>query len=300
MTSVSGSPGEEVPGRRSSLLWWLLVLSGFALLSWGTFYWMVRYRWFHGDGLYEHAPLLFLFGGWVAWRDRKEVLALPRRTDSRGLAVLGLGVFLHLAGVFLFRDSICGFALIPILAGLLLVDQGWERTRRLLPLVFLLLFAVPLPDQLLKAATFPMKMASTAAGTSLAKIFLGGSFQRAGTEIFFAGQAGPLIVGDACSGMRSALALLTLGYCLAFFFGPPGPRRPILVLAALPAAFAANAVRIAVLCLAASAFGVEFAAGKMHTLMGYVLYLLAFGILLGVDKLARRIAPGKTRGEGKG
>ena len=178
------------------------------------------------------------------------------------------------------------------------MDQGGPRTKRLLPLVFLLLFVVPLPDQLLKAATFPMKMASTGAGTALAGVFLGEGFRRIGTEIYFAGQASPLIVGDACSGMRSALAMLTLGYCLAFFFGPAGPRRWVLLAAALPAAFLANAVRIAALCVLASCFGVSFAAGRMHTFMGFVLYLIAFLLLVGVDALVRRFAPGRGAGEG--
>ncbi len=297
MRSDTGTAGAEVPARAPRLLWWVLVLPPLAALCWGPFHWMIRYRWFHGDGLYEHAPLLFAFGAWVLWRDWMVLRAVPRDSSPWGLPVLAVGVFAYLAGVFLYRDSLCGFALVPILAGLLLVDQGGARTRRLLPLVLLLLFVVPLPDQLLKAATFPMKMASTRAGTALAGVFLDGRFLPAGTEIYFAGQARPLIVGDACSGMRSAIALLTLGYCLAFFFGPPGPRRWILLLASLPAAFAANAVRIAVLCLAASSFGVSFAAGRVHILMGYVLYLVAFLLLVGVDFLVRRFLPGRAAPE---
>ncbi|HHI69054.1 MAG TPA: exosortase/archaeosortase family protein [Planctomycetes bacterium] len=297
MRSDSGTPGTDAPARSLRLPWWALALPPLAALCWGPFHWMIRYRWFHGDGLYEHAPLLFAFGAWILWRDWKVFTAPPRDSSPWGLPVLGLGVVAYLAGVFLYRDSLCGFALIPILAGLLLVDQGGARTRRLLPLVLLLLFAVPLPDQLLKAATFPMKMASTRAGTSLAAIFLDGRFLQAGTEIYFPGQARPLVVGDACSGMRSAIALLTLGYCLAFFFGPAGPRRWILLMASLPAAFLANAVRIAVLCLLASRFGVPFAAGRMHTFMGYVLYLTAFLLLLGADFLARRLLPGKRARE---
>ncbi len=291
MRSDTEIPGVDAPERFPRFLWWALALPPLAWMSWGPFHWMIRYRWFHGDGLYQHAPLLFFFAAWVAWRDRKAYASTPRGSSPWGLPVLALGVLAYLAGVFLFRDSLCGFALVPLALGLLLLDQGGPRARRVLPLVLLLLFVVPLPDQLLKAATFPMKMASTRAGTALAGVFLGGGFQQAGTEIFFAGQARPLIVGDACSGMRSALALLTLGYCLAFFFGPPGPRRWILLLASLPAAFLANAVRIAVLCLLASRFGVAFAAGRVHLVMGYVLYLVAFLLLLGVDSLARRFSP---------
>lgn len=278
-SSASAEAGAPIPRA----LWWALALAGVALAEAGTFHWMVRHRWFHADGLYEHAPLLVLFGLWVLRREWIGMAALERHGSAWGLPLLAAGALLHLFAVFLYRDSLSGFALLPLLAGLLLVAEGPARTRRLLPVLCLIVFLVPLPDQLLKQVTFPLKMASTSAGYGLSRLFLQDLVARNGTELVFAGQAAPLVVGDACSGMRSALAMLTLGYCLAFFFGPRGLRRPLLLAAALPVAFAGNALRIGALALAAAWRGVEFASGPAHTWLGYAVYLVALVLLLALD-----------------
>jgi exosortase/archaeosortase family protein len=106
------------------------------------------------------------------------------------------------------------------------------------------------------------------------------------------GLPGSLAVEDACGGLRSLMAMLTVAYCLAFFMRSRAwPRRLWLMTVAAPLAIAANVVRIAVLCLLARWCGVGFAEGTGHTLANAAAWIAEVLALLAFDAwLVRRFA----------
>ena len=98
---------------------------------------------------------------------------------------------------------------------------------------------------------------------------------------------GVLAVENACSGLRSLIALIALGALFAYLSRRLLWRRVLLFALALPIAVAANLVRISALCVYAGLAGVEQAAGMFHTVGGYVLFALAF-VMLGICKKVLR------------
>ena len=70
-----------------------------------------------------------------------------------------------------------------------------------------------------------------------------------------------LEVAQACSGLRSLLALVTTGVIFAYFFGTTWPQRVLIVAVSIPIAILVNAARVAVTGVLAHRYGMEVASG---------------------------------------
>ena len=103
-------------------------------------------------------------------------------------------------------------------------------------------------------------------------------------------------MADACSGLRSLIALTTLGYCVAYFMGPQrGARRWVLLAAAVPIAVLTNVVRISSICALAHFEGVHYAATTGHEITRWVAWVVAMVLLLCLDGLLSSRSGGDER-----
>ncbi len=257
---------------------WILLLAVFS----GTLLWCVQ-GWMHPAGYFEHAPLLLLVAGYFFYRRRRDWARRPSRFSPRGAALLAVLLFLHLAAAALQVDSFSGFLLVPALFALLWTLEGWERLRVAAPSLGLLFLAVPFPVFITGRIAYGLKHLATAASVFLGNLFGMGLVQD-GATIHIPGQPEVLLVGDACSGLKSLVALFALGYIFAFLLG----RRRLLwriffLFASVGTALLANFVRITVLAWIASKKGVAYASGPAHDISGTFLYLGAIGFLLLLD-----------------
>jgi len=245
--------------------------------------------WNWGDAYYAHAPLVLAFAAAVVVRWRRRWGAIDARWDGRGWLLLGPGLFLHLIGAALMVDSLSGMSLILTVPGAVWVALGSGRLRALAPVLGLLPFVVPLPIAIQGTLAFQLKEFAISAGLTLAN-GLGAEAQRVGTEIRFSGMSGALVVADPCSGLRSMVALVTLGYCVAFFLGRRSGARPWIVLAAAaPIAVGTNILRIAAICWIARHVSIEFASGRGHDIASVAIWVVDLGMLLALDAwLTRR------------
>jgi exosortase len=94
-----------------------------------------------------------------------------------------------------------------------------------------------------------------------------------------------LFVEEACSGLRSLMALLTLGVVFARFFKKRNSDRLILIASTLPIAIFVNAVRVALTGILTHAYGEASAAGFIHDFQGLITFALAFLVLLAEARL---------------
>ena len=112
-----------------------------------------------------------------------------------------------------------------------------------------------------------------------------------------------LEVVEACSGIRSLMTLVTLAVVFAYFTHPrpedptDGPRSgrwswlktfgfwrsAIIVLSAVPIAILTNAFRVSGTGVLAHYYGTEIADGFFHSFSGWVIYIVAFAMLLAWD-----------------
>lgn len=169
------------------------------------------------------------------------------------------------------------------LIGLVLLLLGKQIFRILAFPLFFLFLMVPLPQSLVNTVAFPLQLiAAQFAVLSLQELGIpalveGNIIHLAHTELF---------VHEACSGLRSLMALVTLGVVFAYFF-----KRGVLwiqcllVASTIPIAIVVNAFRVALTGFLAHYFGEEAAGGPVHDFQGIITFGLAFFMLLGEGRL---------------
>jgi len=166
--------------------------------------------------------------------------------------------------------------LVIVLAGIVLYLLGGAQLRLLaFPLVYLL-FMIPPPAIVFNAITFPLQMLAAGAATRSLQL-LAVPVLREGNIITLA--HAKLEVAEACSGVRSLLALAALAATYAYFTQTAVWRRALLVLSSVPIAIVANAARVAVTGLLAHIFGEEVAQGFFHSFSGWLVFVAAFVLL---------------------
>lgn len=251
--------------------------------------------WMLPESYYSHGPLLVVAAVIVLWSRRRDWGAVPAAGDARGWWLLGPGLLLHLCGGALMIDSLSAASMVIALAGATWLALGWPRLRRTLPVLFLFALAVPMPIFMTGRLAFELKEVAISASLVL-NDFIGLETARHGADLFVRPHAQPLEVADACSGLRSLIALTTLGYCVAFFMGAQtGARRWILLLAAMPIAVLTNVVRISGICYIAESQGVLYASTTGHEILRWSAWIVAFVLLLTLDGILSRWRRGGTR-----
>ena len=262
----------------------LLFLVILAALYWDILRDLIREWW--DDPNYSHGFLVPLFSGFLVWQRRNELATLTPSGSWAGLPILlaGLGALIlgDLGGEnFLMRSS-----LILVIGGLVLLHLGPAIFRRLLfPLLFLF-FMVPLPAIVFNALAFPLQ--------NLAAHNAAWVLDRLGVPVLLDGNILRLSqislgVTEACSGIRSLVSLLAVAVAWAALTLPGRWGGVALAASVVPITVLANAARVVFTGLISQRFGVEYAQGFLHTFSGWLIFVFAFGCLLGVHGLIRFI-----------
>jgi exosortase len=144
-----------------------------------------------------------------------------------------------------------------------------------------LFFMIPVPEQLMVALTFPLQLLVTEASVWLASL-IGIPIIHEGNVIVL--PKGTFQVVQACSGLRSIMAMLTLGSFLAYLTLRSNIFRSLLVLLAIPIAIAANILRVFILIAAFHFLSIDLSAGAIHTALG----VGVFGVSILLFLLARQ------------
>ncbi|MBD3161503.1 MAG: exosortase [Candidatus Eisenbacteria bacterium] len=273
------------PRRRLSSL--RMAAAGGALLAIGVAYsgtlaelWGV---WMHNPN-YSHGFLIPPVTIWLLWRQRHRLRREAGEPTWWGTLLLGPAVLLQVAAMRGDVVMLQGLSLVGVLLG-----AGWQifghRSFRTIafPVLFLL-FMVPALPWFMDVVGFRLKLLAAQGAVGIAQ-GIGVAVEREGVNLLF--PEGTLAVENACSGLRSMIALLALGALFAYFSRGVLWRRILLFAIALPIAVAANVLRIATLCVYAGVAGVSQAAGLFHDVGGYALFLLAFLMLAAGKKVLR-------------
>ena len=231
------------------------------------------------------------------------VFAYEKKYALRAAQIEGSwwGVPLLLLGLASLAIGQLGALLTPLragfvftLMGLVLLILGREVFRPLLfPLTFLLLM-VPLPQSLVNVVAFPLQLiAAQWAVLSLQALALPVNLE--GNIIHLA--SGDLFVAEACSGLRSLMALLTLGVVFAHYFRRGHLlQQLVLVASTIPIAIFVNAIRVALTGLLAHNWGQDVASGVIHDFQGLITFSVAFVLLLGEARLLAWLFGGGAAG----
>lgn len=264
------------PGVRSSSVWWSVgILAVLISVLYGGVLARLVEDWLH-DPDYSHGFLVPLFSAFLIWRNRQALRRLPLRPSLWGLAGIALSLAVLVVGklgaeLFLQRSSF-----VLLLAAVVVCFLGWRWLRALLfPLAFLFLM-IPIPAILYDQISLPLQFhASRLASWLLA--LAGVPVLREGNIIQLPTMT--LEVAEACSGIRSLISLVALAIIYGYFMEPRVWRRVVLVLAAVPIAVIANAVRIMGTGLLVEYWSPEAGTGFFHAFSGWLIFVLALCLL---------------------
>lgn len=263
---------------KKDLIGALIILVLVVVLFWPTLAWLV-YNWLN-NSYYSHGFLIPLISGFFLWRSRDAFRPEVRDPSNLGLVVLGISLGLYLISQIWQAYHLSAFALIMLLAGLALYFLGEKATRRIaFPLAFLV-FMIPLPfiNRLSPA------LEAFTAGTSTSLVSLVGiPATNLGSQIQL--QNSSFVVGAACSGLNSVVALGTLVVIFVYILECSFRAKIILLAMAVPIALIANIFRVSTLLVIAHFFGAEAGMRYFHDYSSPVLFLLAFVLLIMVSRL---------------
>ena len=241
------------------------------------------YRTWRGDPDYSHGLLIVPLALYFAYGKTPQLKRAPIDGSWWGAAILAVGVLSvcigELGGLLTALRSGYVFAVM----GFVLLLFGRKVFEILLfPMCFLFLM-VPLPQSLVNIIAFPLQLIAAGWAVNamqalgIPSLLEGNIIHLAHTELF---------VAEACSGLRSLMALLTLGVVFAQFFRPGKIlQQSILVASTIPIAIFVNAARVAITGILAHNFGRETATGFIHDFQGMITFGMAFVLLLGEARL---------------
>ena len=240
------------------------------------------------DGNYSHGFLIIPIALYFVWERRQKLAAAPLAPSSMGLALLGGGIAVLLAGLWGSELFLSRVALLPLIAGIVLFLLGWNHLRILaFPIAFLFLM-IPIPAIIFNQIAFPLQMFASCVG-EWAITTAGIPVLREGNVLILAHTS--LEVAEACSGIRSLVSLITLGIVYGYFMDPRAWVRVLIVVSAVPVAILANGARVAGTGMAAQWIGKEAAEGFFHEFSGWIVFLFAFVMILVIQKFIVKIAP---------
>ena len=234
------------------------------------------------DESYSHGFVVLPIALFLVWQQRDRLRRTAISPSNAGLAVIACSLAVYVLGslgaeLFLTRVSLIG-----VIAGTVLYVFGWQQFRVVgFPLGFLL-FMIPLPTIVFDRVAVSLQLLASQIGEQLLQL-ANVPVLRDGNVLTLATIT--LEVNDACSGIRSLMALL----CVATLIGRYSDSTPLqrwsIALAAIPIAIALNGVRIAATGIAASRFGPVVASGAIHAAAGWIVFVAALGVVWGLQQV---------------
>ncbi len=244
----------------------------FAILFGKPIYLLARDWWTIPEA--GHGLLLAPVAVWLAWKSGIAPHAKPNR--SLGVTMLLLAVVVRTASglaaeLFTMRGSI-----VIALAGITVYEFGFKQLVRWWLPFALICLCIPLPELITQALALPLQFKASRMGAALLQMrnvpvrLAGNVIQLPGRELF---------VTEACSGLRSLTALLSMSVLLGALVLKRPVTRIALVLLAIPVAIVVNGVRVFFTGFLVYYVSPAFGEGFMHVTEGWLLFLVSLSIL---------------------
>jgi exosortase len=272
-----------VAGRRSAERWSTLrgaapavvTAVAFLLLFAQPFGLLVRDWWSMPEA--GHGLLLAPVALWLAWKTGLGKNVSPNR--ALGLAMLIVAVVARYASGLAAELFTMRASMLLALGGLTVYHYGFRQLLRWWLPFLLGCLAIPLPELVTQAIALPLQFRASRMGAALMQmrgipvLLTGNVIRIPGHELF---------VTEACSGLRSLTALLSLAVLMGGLVLRYPLSRVVLVALAIPVAIAINGVRVFVTGFLVYFVDPALGSGFMHITEGWLLFLVSFVCIGGV------------------
>lgn len=270
--------GTDTPVALPAPLW--AALAAFVVLFATTGAGLAREWWSNPDA--GHGLLLVPLAFWLAYRSGLDRASVP--APWWGLFAILAAVLLRFAGALAVEQFSQRIALLSGLAGLILFFFGWRQLLRWWLPASLLVLSIPLPAIVLNQLALPLQLQASRMGAALLE-WRQIPVRLAGNVILLPGHQ--LFVTEACSGLRSLTALISLGLLLGALWLRSPVLRGLLLVAAVAMAVLVNAVRVFLTGFFVFFISPDMGKGFLHMSEGWLLFVVSLAVLGGVTWMAR-------------
>ena len=247
----------------------VLTVVGFAILFAQPFALLLRDWWTLPES--GHGLLLGPVAVWLAWKS-------GIRQNARGNVALGL-LMLVLAVIIRYMSGLAvelftmRASMVLALGGLTVYHFGFRQLLHWWLPFLLICLAIPLPELITQALALPLQFQASELGAALLRtrdipvLLTGNVIRIPGQELF---------VTEACSGLRSLTALLSLAVLMGGLMLRLPLLRVLLVAVAIPIAILINGVRVFLTGFLVYFVDPELGTGFMHLTEGWLLFVVSF------------------------
>lgn len=224
-----------------------------------------------------HGLLLGPLALWLAWKQ-----GLRKETDPQmvfGVVILLFAVALRYMSGLAAELFTMRMSLFMAVGGVVVYLWGIRQLFHWWLPAALLILSVPIPDVVLSTIALPLQLQASEMGASLLE-WRHVPVQLAGNVIYLPGQS--LFVTEACSGLRSLTALISLGLLMGGLWLKSPWLRVALVVLTVPVAMVINGFRVFLTGFLVYFVDPSVGEGFMHYTEGWILFLVAFLILGGM------------------
>lgn len=247
----------------------------FVVLFWEPIITLGRDWW--NDPEAGHGLLLGPLAIWLAYR--KGVVENPAPARVLGGLALSAAVGLRYASDLAAELFTMRFSLWLGVLALVVYVWGMRQVLRWWLPATLLLLSIPLPAVIISTLALPLQLKASQMGAALLE-WRHVPVLVAGNVIHVPGQS--LFVTEACSGLRSLTALLSLGVLIGGLWLRSPASRILLVALAVPVAMLLNGIRVFLTGFLVYYVDPALGTGLMHYTEGWVTFVIAFAILGGI------------------
>ena len=224
-----------------------------------------------------HGLLLVPLAIVLAWRRGIDPVAKPN--PALGLTTLGAAVGVRYVAALAADPFLSRSAMFLALAALVIFAWGMRQVLAWWLPASLVALSVPLPDVILGSLALPLQLKASSLGATLLS-WRGLPVHLDGNVIRMPGH--DLFVTEACSGLRSLTALLSIGVLLGGIMLRHPVARIAIIALAIPVAVVVNGVRVFVTGFLVAFVDPSLADGFTHITEGWLLFLVAFAILAAI------------------
>jgi exosortase len=218
---------------------------------------------------------------WLVWVRRDTLQPIAPRYSLLGPALIALGWGVSLYGFFELKQALWHGGAVLCVIGAIATVGGAKLMLRLLPVLVVLGFLIPVPAMIRQQIAIPMQT-WTASASQFVFELLAMPVARSGNVLTYRGQ--DVAVAEACNGMRMVFALLLVSYAFVF----ASPLRPaVRTLILLLSPFAAIFCNVLRLVPTVYLYGVspDEWGPTFHDFSGWAMLAVAFLLLMGTIRL---------------
>jgi exosortase len=269
-------PVRERLARALAAISWppfIVTLAAFAILFAKPFVLLVHDWWTLPEA--GHGLLLAPVAVWLAWRTGVDANAKANR--ALGLSLLVAAVLLRAAAGLAAELFTMRASMVLALGALTIYQFGFRQLARWWLPFALICLSIPLPELVTQALALPLQFKASQMGAALLEM-RNVPVRLSGNVILLPGRQ--LFVTEACSGLRSLTALLSMSILLGALMLRMPVSRAVLLSLAIPIAIVVNGIRVFLTGFLVYFVSPSLGEGFMHTTEGWLLFIVSMTILV--------------------